>query len=206
MQEILNMFSNENLTELFQTYRAFGPFIAILLPFIEAFLPFLPLMVFVVANTNSFGLWQGFVLSWIGSAAGAFFVFFLVRRFGQKRLLGFIRRHKSVQKMMHWVERRGFGPLFLLLCFPFTPSSAVNVVAGLSKISVLQFFLAVSAGKLVMIFMISFIGYDIQALITQPIRSIIAALAIFLLWLIGKFLEQRFNVKNLQKENAREER
>lgn len=206
MQEFLNFFSNENLTELFKSYRAFGPFIAILLPFIEAFLPFLPLVVFVVANTNSFGLWQGFVLSWLGSSAGAFFVFFLVRRFGQERLLGFVRRHKSVRRLMHWVERRGFGPLFLLLCFPFTPSSAVNVVAGLSKIGVWQFLLAVFAGKLVMIFMISFIGYDLKALITQPIRSIIAASVIFLLWIIGKRLEQRLNVKFVKRENEREER
>jgi uncharacterized membrane protein YdjX (TVP38/TMEM64 family) len=206
VQEILNAFSNENLTEMFQTYRAFGPFIAILLPFVEAFLPFLPLVVFVVANTNSFGLWQGFILSWIGSASGAFCVFFLVRRFGQKRLLGFICRHRTVRRLMHWVERRGFGPLFLLLCFPFTPSSAVNVVAGLSKVGAWQFFLAVCAGKLVMIFVISFIGYDLQALITQPIRSIIAALVIFLLWIIGKRLEQKLHVKFVQRENEREER
>lgn len=43
-----------------------------------------------------------------------------------------------------------------------------------------------SLGKLVMIFMISFIGYDLHALITQPIRTVIAVLVITVLWYVGK--------------------
>ena len=45
-----------------------------------------------------------------------------------------------------------------------------------------------------MVFMISFIGYDVEALIRQPLRAIFAAIAIFLLWYIGKKVEQRFAV------------
>jgi uncharacterized membrane protein YdjX (TVP38/TMEM64 family) len=102
--------------------------------------------------------------------------------------------------MMGWLERHGFGPLFLLLCFPFTPSAAVNIVAGLSKVSIWQFSLAVLSGKFVMIFLISFIGYDLRAMITQPERTVIAVVVIFLLWLIGKQLEKRLNVKMLEKK------
>lgn len=58
LEHFLSYFTQEHLTELFQSYRAFGPLIAVLLPLVEAFLPFLPLIVFVVANTNSFGLWK----------------------------------------------------------------------------------------------------------------------------------------------------
>ncbi|PAF11976.1 hypothetical protein CHH61_25200, partial [Shouchella clausii] len=76
----------------------------------------------------------------------------------------------QVQKLMKWVEKHGFGPLFILLCFPFTPSAVVNIVAGLSNISIAQYMLAVLTGKIVMIFTISFVGYDIKSLITQPIR------------------------------------
>ena len=56
---ILSYLTEEQLTEWFQSYRAL-PAAAAALPFIEAFLPFLPLVVFVVANTNAFGLWEGF--------------------------------------------------------------------------------------------------------------------------------------------------
>lgn len=94
---------------------------------------------------------------------------------------------------MIWIERHGFGPLFLLLCFPFTPSALVNIVAGLSRISTSQYILAVIAGKLVMISTISFIGYDLRSMIAQPLRTIPVVIAIFILWFIGKRIEMKMN-------------
>lgn len=187
-------FTIENIMELIGRYKALGPIPGILLPMLEAFLPFLPLFLFVMANANAFGLWFGFLFSWMGACAGALLVFFLVRKYGQKRILNFVKRHPQVQKLMTWVERRGFGPLFVLLCFPFTPSAVVNIVAGLSKISMAQYMLAVLTGKMVMIFTISFVGYDIRALITQPVRTAIVAVVIFILWFVGKRIEVRMNL------------
>ena len=51
------------------------------------------------------------------------------------------------------------------------------------------------AGKLVMICTVSFIGYDLKALLTQPIRTAIVAVIVILLWLIGKRLEHRLTKK-----------
>ena len=53
-------FTLENISELTQQYRALGPIPGIVLPMLEAFLPFLPLFVFVTANVTAFGLWWGF--------------------------------------------------------------------------------------------------------------------------------------------------
>ncbi len=186
-------FTLENIMELIDKYRSFGPLPGILLPLLEAFLPFLPLFLFVMANASAFGLWFGFLFSWIGASGGALIVFLLVRKFGQKRILNFLKKHPQVQKLMVWVENHGFGPLFLLLCFPFTPSAVVNIVAGLSKISIAQYMLAVLTGKMVMIFTISFVGYDIHSLITQPVRTAIVGFVIVLLWYIGKRIEARLN-------------
>ncbi|MDZ5470243.1 TVP38/TMEM64 family protein [Bacillus sp. 31A1R] len=186
-------FSLENIMDLIEKYRSFGPFPGILLPMLEAFFPFLPLFLFVLANANAFGLWLGFLFSWIGASIGALIVFLIFRRFGQKRILLFLKRHPQVQKLMSWVERHGFGPLFLLLCFPFTPSAVVNIVAGLSNIRVGQYMFAVLAGKMVMIFTISFVGYDIRSLITQPVRTAIVVLIIAILWYVGKRIESHIN-------------
>lgn len=191
----------ENILELIQKYRSFGPVPGLLLPFLEAFLPFLPLVVFVLANASAFGLWFGFLFSWLGSVAGAMLVFFIFRKYGQKRMLRFLHKHEKVQKLMDWVDRHGFGPLFLMLCFPFTPSALVNVVAGLSKISPVQYGLAVLAGKMVMIFTISFVGYDIVSLIQKPIRTVIVLLIIVILWYAGKRIEIRLN-KGIKRENG----
>ncbi len=185
----------EKVIELIEKYRSFGPLPGILLPFLEAFLPFLPLFLFVMANANAFGLGWGFLFSWIGASGGAYVVFLLIRRFGKARIFGPLRRNAKVQSLTAWVERRGFGPLFLLLCFPFTPSAVVNIVAGLSGIGIYQYMLSVLSGKAVMIFIMSFIGYDVISLIRQPVRTGIALGVIVILWYIGKRIEAKLKEK-----------
>lgn len=204
--------SAENLIELTRDYRALGPLVGLFLPFLEAFLPFLPLFVFVFANASAYGLWQGFLISWAGTVVGSYFVFLLVRKYGRARFLRFMTRHERVLKLIHWVETHGFGPLFLLLCFPFTPSALVNLVAGLSNIKKKNYLWTLLAGKFVMILTISFIGADIRALVTQPIRTGIVVAVIVLLWLVGKQIERKLNArveddfKEIQKERqCREE-
>ncbi|RFB18340.1 TVP38/TMEM64 family protein [Bacillus sp. HNG] len=204
IETLKELITLKNIEDLLSEYRSFGPLPGIVLPMLEAFLPFLPLVAFVVANANAFGLWLGFLYSWIGAIGGSLLVFFLVRKYGQKRFFSFVSRHKKIKRLITWVEKHGFGPLFLLLCFPFTPSAAINLVAGLSRVSTPQFVLAVLCGKLVMIFTISFIGYDIRALFQQPVRTIIVAIIIFVLWIVGKRVEAWLKVKpnsNLLKED-----
>ena len=165
------------------------------MPFLEAFLPFLPLIVFIVANVTAYGLLFGFLLSWAGRLLGAYTVFLVIRKYGRARVLGFITRHEKIQKLILWVERNGFGPLFLLICFPFTPSALVNIVAGLSNMKKNTYLWTVTLGKLIMIFIVSFIGSDIKALITQPIRTAIVVIIIVILWFVGKRVEKRIDKK-----------
>nr|WP_106783803.1 TVP38/TMEM64 family protein [Lysinibacillus timonensis] len=186
-------FTVENIESLAAHYRTLGPLIGILLPFLEALLPFLPLVVIVVANASSYGLWFGFLLSWIGTALGSYVVFLIVRKFGRHpRFKRFIEK-ENVQKLIKWVDVRGLSPLFILLCFPFTPSVLVNIVAGLSHIKKKYYFIVLLAGKFVMILCISLLGYDIASFFHNPIKLIIAVVAIGLLWVIGKVFEKRFN-------------
>ncbi|MFD0048800.1 TVP38/TMEM64 family protein [Actinomycetes bacterium NPDC127524] len=198
---IQEWFTLDYILELMQKYKSFGPIPGILLPMLEAFLPFLPLFVFVFANASAFGLWFGFLFSWIGAITGALLVFWIFRKYGQRKALKFLHKHKQVQKLMNWVDRHGFGPLFLLLCFPFTPSAVVNIVAGLSRVKPVQYILAVLGGKMVMIFTISFVGYDLRSLIHKPVRTVIVFLVIFILWYAGKLIEGRLN-KSMKRENG----
>ncbi|WP_174616242.1 TVP38/TMEM64 family protein [Virgibacillus ihumii] len=191
---------DEYIMQLLNQYESLGPIPGILLPFLESFLPFLPLLVFVAANAAAYGLLEGFLLSWAGSSVGSILVFLLVRRLGDKRVFKGIRKNKQVRKVTAWVERHGFGPLFLLMCFPFSPSSVINVVSGLSKISKQQFILAVLLGKSVMIFSISYVGSSIMEFAKEPVKTIIVGVCITLFWVIGKYIEKRLQRKALIKE------
>ena len=188
-----NWMDLDTLFELTSQYRALGPLLGFLLPFIEAFLPFLPLFVFVLANANAYGFLFGFLISWGGTVAGSYTVFLLIRRYGDARVFRFLTKSERIRKLIHWVERNSFGPLFVLLCFPFTPSALVNLVAGLSNLKKKVYLITLMAGKLVMIATASFIGHDLRSLITQPERTAVVAVVILLLWLGGKQLEKRLN-------------
>ncbi|ADF37504.1 TVP38/TMEM64 family protein [Priestia megaterium] len=190
----------DGVLELLKQYQSFGIIPGLLLPILEAFIPILPLFAFVMANAAAFGLWLGFLISWVGSCVGSLLVFLIFRKYGQARFLHFISRHAQIRKIMIWVERHGFGPLFIMLCFPFTPSSAINVVAGLSRVSMAQFMLAVLAGKMVMIFMMSFIGADFVSFVKQPLKAVLVLVIIFVLWLVGKQIERRLNEKSKVKQ------
>lgn len=185
----------ELLNELLESYENLGPLPGILLPFIEAFLSFLPLVVFVAANGAAYGLLKGFLYSWIGASAGAICVFLIVKKLGDKRFFQWLKRNKQIIRVTNWLDRHGFGPLFLLMCFPFSPSSVINIVAGLSRISIQQFILAVLLGKTVMIFTIAFVGDSIVSFAQNPMRSIIVGIGILIFWLLGKYMEKRLHNK-----------
>jgi uncharacterized membrane protein YdjX (TVP38/TMEM64 family) len=183
--------TEENILKLLENYKDLGFLPGILLPMLESFIPVLPLFVFVAGNAAAYGFWLGFIYSWIGVCAGSAIVFTVVRKYGQKRILAFLTRHEKISKTLHWVEKHGFGMLFLLYCFPFTPSALINVVAGVSQISTRTYFLALFLGKLVMIAIVSFIGYDFMDVIKSPVKIGLIVFGIFVLWLGGKVVESR---------------
>ena len=182
----------DQLDRLTAYYEALGPIVGFLLPFIESFLPFLPLVVFVVANASAYGLLWVFLLTWTATVAGSYFVFLLVRSF---RDTAIVRRftEKRLHKLIHWVDTNGLSPLFVLICLPFTPSVLVNVVAGISNIKNVNYFIVLFAGKCAMILFISYIGYDLRELLTNPTKLILSIVAIIAMWAIGKFFERRLN-------------
>ncbi len=190
---------------LLKSYESLGPIPGFLLPFIEAFLPFLPVIVFVMTNAAAYGLLEGFILSWTGASSGAIAVFMLVRHFKHIRLFQWISRNKQVKKVTNWLERHGFGPLFLLLCFPFSPSAVINLVAAISGVGFYQFVLAVLLGKGVMILTLSFIGDSIVSFAQNPVKTIVLAIGIFILWVAGKYIEKRLQIRDKEKSGGKKD-
>jgi uncharacterized membrane protein YdjX (TVP38/TMEM64 family) len=189
--EIKAFFSNENINMLFAKYESFGPLPGIALPFLESLFPPIPLIAIVLGNAAAYGLWLGFLYSWIGACLGAIFVFSICRKFGRHRFLHFLTRHPKVRNAMNWMDRHGFTAVFLLSCFPFSPSALINVVAGVSNIPTSQFAPAIILGKSITIFIISFIGHDMTSFIEQPWKLLVVLLVILTLWYVGKKVEAR---------------
>lgn len=196
-QDWLNHLKNmdiDSIQRTLESYSQFGPLPGLLLPFIESFLPFLPLILIIAANANIYGLGFGFLFSWVGVTAGALCVFLICRALGKNVKDKLMRRFPKSARFFNWVERRGFTPLFLLACFPFTPSIIITVVSGLSKVPFHTFLLATLMGKAVMIFCISIISFDIANLVEEPWRIFVSVTAVLVMWFGGKSLESRYQV------------
>lgn len=186
----------EDIQQLLDRYSALGPLPGILLPLVEALLPILPLVVFVFANASAYGMWAGFLYSWIGACIGAMLVFLLARWFGRRYGERFRRKFPKSERFFTWVERKGFTPIFLLSCFPFSPSALVNISAGLSKMPLHTFMTAIMLGKAVMIFTLSFLGSDLRAMADQPWRIAAVIVILVIMWYGGKKLEARYETND----------
>ncbi|UVI30852.1 TVP38/TMEM64 family protein [Paenibacillus spongiae] len=178
-----------------ESYSAFGPLLGIGLTMVESFLPILPLLVFVAVNANIYGLWFGSLFSWIGVCGGSLIVFLLARKLGTKFGPWMQRKFPKSKRFFNWIEQRGFTPIFLLACFPFSPSIIINVVSGLSKVPFHTFVVAVLLGKAVMIFSVSLLSFDIVNLAKEPWRIVLTCVLIFAMWVAGKQLEKRYELK-----------
>ncbi|PKR78306.1 TVP38/TMEM64 family protein [Halalkalibacillus sediminis] len=191
----------EFIIRLLEFYGSFGIIPGFAFPFIEAFLSFLPVIVFIMANSIVYGLELGFLLSWAGASAGAIVFFIIIRKMIRFRWVRKIQHQKQVRRVTAWFDRHGFGPLFLLLCFPFSPSALINIVAAFSKIPLKQFMLAVLLGKAVMVFSVSYVGESLASFAQNPTKTIVVGICIGLFWMVGKYVEKRIQSNAEQGEH-----
>jgi uncharacterized membrane protein YdjX (TVP38/TMEM64 family) len=190
---MLDWMTVENIDQLAEQYRSLGLFVGFIITFLEAFMPFLPLILFIAVNVTAYGLFWGFILSWLGTLLGSFAVFLVVRKFGRARFMRKWVQKRQIQRLIRWVDMAGISPLLVLLCFPFTPGIVVNIVAGLSSIKKKYYFITLFISKWAMVFLLTFIVQDISELIRSPKKIIIVCLVLFLLWVFGKLFERALN-------------
>ncbi|HAR3711310.1 TPA: TVP38/TMEM64 family protein, partial [Staphylococcus aureus] len=88
--------------------------------------------------------------------------------------------------------RQGLIPLFILLCFPFTPNTLINFVASLSHIRPKYYFIVLASSKLVSTIILGYLGKEITTILTHPLRGILMLVVLIVFWIVGKKLEQHF--------------
>jgi uncharacterized membrane protein YdjX (TVP38/TMEM64 family) len=157
---------------IFESFTTLGPIGGILLTMIEAFIPPLPLSLFVTINVYAFGFLGGYIYSYIGTTVGSIAMFYIIKRYGTKKFQTKIKLNEKLRHRFDWIKEKGFVPIFLLLSFPFTPSIVVCGLAALADVKNKAFIWAIVLGKLLMVLNLSFIGYNITSFVEQPIKSL----------------------------------
>ncbi|EGG37316.1 putative membrane protein [Paenibacillus sp. HGF5] len=182
--DIMSYFTQSNLEWFLDQFRALGPLPGILLTFLKSFVPPMPTIVIVGVNAAVYGLWAGFLYSWIGMVAGCLTTFLLVRKISGTPLIERWAKKPKVQRGMRWIQRNGFSYVFLLGILPVGPFVAVNVAAGLARMNVMSYLMAVTLGKGIMVFCVSYIGANLSDFMAEPFK-LLGVLAFILLSLWG---------------------
>lgn len=192
IKELLSYLTEENLMLLLDKYRSFGPLPGLLLPFMKSFIPPLPTLVIISVNAAVYGLWLGFLYSWIGIVCGCLVTFAIVKKVAGHPFLVRWSQKPKVQKSLNWARRHAFNYVFILSLFPLGPFVVINMAAGLVQMRFRSFLVAVAAGKAVMVMSVSFIGYDLKRFVNNPYELIYVVLFIGISLVISKKVEKRF--------------
>ena len=184
--------SLSQLEEWFDAFRQFGYIPGFIMLYLRAIVPVLPLTLYVVLLIHAYGLFPGIIISWLGIVSGTFTVFLICKKFVNTIRMKKLKSRKSVQRLISFIDRQGLIPLFVLLCFPFTPNTLINIIASLSHIKIKYYFFVLVISKLISITILGVMGKEIFTIFTNPLRELIMIVLLVVLWFISKKVEKYF--------------
>lgn len=184
--------SFEQLEEWFDLFRQFGYIPGFVLIYFRAIIPILPLTLYVILIMHTYGAIVGIIMCWLGIVSGTFTMFLIFKRLVNTKKMKQFKTKRSVQRLISFIDRQGLIPLFILLCFPFTPNTLINVVASLSHIKTKYYFIVLTLSKLISITVLGIMGREVTTIFTNPIRAIVTILFFIILWFISKRVEKHF--------------
>lgn len=184
--------SFEQLEEWFDLFRQLGYIPAFVLIYFRAIIPILPLTLYVILIMHTYGAIVGIIICWLGIVSGTFTMFLIFKRLVNTNKMKQFKTKRSVQRLISFIDRQGLIPLFILLCFPFTPNTLINVVASLSHIKTKYYFIVLTLSKLISITVLGIMGREVTTIFTNPIRAIVTILFFIILWFISKRVEKHF--------------
>ena len=169
--EVFEKFANDNLLLMI--------LIAIVLPFLESFVPMLPLVGIISFNIISLskalgstcGTILALVLSFVGSIIGMFTVFLLIRDLIGRRFREKIKKKEKIEKAIVWIENRSNTFMILFLSNPYVPTSIFNYAMALTKYSVKKYLIITVVSRTICVLLLGILGMVFD--IGNDIKSIL---------------------------------
>ena len=193
MKELIDAFVSNSTNIL----TSIGPIGGVFLIILESIFPMLPLSVFITLNMLSFGSFFGFIISWLSTIVGCMLSFTLFRHFFQKKLYRFIKKNEQDKfaNIMNAISNINFSNLVILIAIPFSPAFLINIAAGLSKIKVEKFFLAIIIDKMVIVYFWGYIGTTLLESLTDITVLFKIGGLLVLAFFISKLVEKKLKVR-----------
>lgn len=187
---------NEAMTFITKLVSNGGVIFGVFMVMIEAFIPVLPLCAIVALNVNAFGIIIGTFISWISACMGSYLAYLIIYHLLNKRTYKNLsgKLQKKIDKSIMTFKKISFSNLVIITTLPFTPSSLINILAGVSGISKRKFFTAIVIGKFFMILFWAYVGKSFIESITDVNTIIIISLMITVAYLISKIVNKKMGI------------
>lgn len=163
----------------------------------EAFIPILPLGVFVGLNINAFGFLIGVTISWIANCLGSYIAYLFFNLLETKILYKLIKNKtiKKIEEHINKFNKIKFQNLVLIITLPFTPSCLINLLAGVSNMSKEKYLSALIIGKAFMITFWGYIGKSLIESITDINALMFIGIILLLSYVISKIISKKMNIE-----------
>ena len=117
----------------------------------------LPAFLITFANAAIFGWWQGAILSWTSSMAGAALCFYLAKILGRDAIEKLTSKF-ALDSVDKFFEQYGRHTIIICRLLPFVSFDYVSYAAGLTSMAFIPFFLATGIGQLPATIIYSYVG------------------------------------------------
>ena len=184
----------ENSTDIIESG---GILFGFLLVFIECFIPALPLSVFVALNVNAFGFFGGCIISWLATCLGSYIcykIFYLIDDKISKKIL----KRKLLKKIKEKVDKFKkikFTELALIITLPFTPSSLINILCGITNMTDKKFIGALLIGKFFTIFFWGYVGESIIKSVTDLDSILYIGITLVIAYVVSKLVSKKLDIE-----------
>lgn len=206
-RNVMNFFTN--LWDQFQQFVLnnmwFAPLSALLLPFVEALIPSLPLTILISFNlsimASAYGTVSGTIytvlLSTLGSFLGMLLIFGLIRVTLAPYFAKKVEDHKYGKMFLNLVSGPNAFLVLIILSNPFLPSSILNYALSLTKTKVTRYIFLTLTSRLIIILFLVFLGsiFNIQAHPLNILWVLLVYLGMLGIWMIWtKMAKKKHNI------------
>ncbi|MEE1198163.1 MAG: VTT domain-containing protein [Acutalibacteraceae bacterium] len=135
----LSSFSQEGFRDYIRSFGILGPFVMLLIQFLQVFIALIPGEFVETAAGFAFGPVFGTLICYIGVAAASSVVFLLTRRFGIRLVEVFTTPDKINELRFINTEKKRNYLIFFLFFIPGTPKDLLTYFVGLTDIKLGSF-------------------------------------------------------------------
>lgn len=165
----------DSVTSVFKDNISYALIVSLFIMIIQNSFTVIPLILVITLNFYSFGFFYGFLWSWLSSVIAAMIIFLAIRFWFQDFVHSKVKNH---QDMLDKIEHKGMRYVIYGRVFPFFPTSILNIIAGVSNISLRPFTIGTAIGNFFYFFVLALIPYGVFSTNINPLALIVIILLI----------------------------